>query len=114
MDDEISEPQTWPLDQAAERLDSLVRRVADARERIAITDQGQVAAVLISPRELADLEQALAVAEYRALFAGVPVEQRKISEVLGGEVLGREVVGREGEDREAEGRRERDREGEEG
>jgi PHD/YefM family antitoxin component YafN of YafNO toxin-antitoxin module len=109
MDDEISEPQTWPLDQAAERLDSLVRRVADARERIAITDQGQVAAVLISPRELADLEQALAAAEYRALFAGVPVEQRKISEVLGGEVLGRE-----GEDREAEGRRERDREGEEG
>ncbi|MCH6162228.1 type II toxin-antitoxin system Phd/YefM family antitoxin [Streptomyces marispadix] len=85
MDDETSGPETCSLAQAADRLDSLVQRVAQARERIAITDRGQVAAVLISPQELRDLEQALAAAEYRAQFVGMPAEQRKISEVLGRE-----------------------------
>jgi PHD/YefM family antitoxin component YafN of YafNO toxin-antitoxin module len=85
MNDETSEPRTYSVPQAADRLDSLVRRVAHARERIAITGQGQAAAVLISPQELTDLERALAAAEYRALFAGVPAEQSKIGEVLGRE-----------------------------
>ncbi|MFJ7159791.1 type II toxin-antitoxin system prevent-host-death family antitoxin [Streptomyces sp. NPDC101118] len=35
------------------------------RERITITDHGQPAAVLINPQELADLEDALALALYR-------------------------------------------------
>ena len=44
---------------------TLVRRTAHSRERITITDHGQAAAVLINPTELAELEDALAVAEYR-------------------------------------------------
>jgi PHD/YefM family antitoxin component YafN of YafNO toxin-antitoxin module len=85
MNGETLDPQTYSPAQAEGQLDRLVRRVADARERITITDQGQAAAVLISPRELADLEQALAVAEYRAQFVGMPAEQLKLSEVLGRE-----------------------------
>ena len=45
---------------------SLVRRAAGARERITITDHGRPAAVLVNPQDLADLEEALALAEYRA------------------------------------------------
>ncbi|WP_345040668.1 type II toxin-antitoxin system Phd/YefM family antitoxin [Streptomyces sannanensis] len=66
-----------PMTEARARFGSLVRRTALARERITITDHGQPAAVLINPQELADLEDALALAEYRARresgdFRGVP------------------------------------------
>ena len=54
-----------PLTQARARLGSLVRRASRGRERITITDHGEPAAVLINPQELADLEDALALAEYR-------------------------------------------------
>ena len=43
-------------------IGALVRRAALARERVTITDHGQPAAVLISAEELADLEDALALA----------------------------------------------------
>ncbi|MFF5716554.1 type II toxin-antitoxin system Phd/YefM family antitoxin [Streptomyces buecherae] len=56
---------TLPLTEARARLGSLVRRTAHARERTVITDHGQPAAVLINPTELADLEDALALAQYR-------------------------------------------------
>ncbi|WEV25771.1 type II toxin-antitoxin system Phd/YefM family antitoxin [Streptomyces sp. 71268] len=56
---------TLPLTEARARLGSLVRRTAHARERIVITDHGQPAAVLINPTELAELEDALALAQYR-------------------------------------------------
>ena len=46
-------------------LADLVRRIADDHGRIAITDRGRTAAVLIDPVELADIEEALAVAEYK-------------------------------------------------
>lgn len=52
------------LKEARTRIGNLVRRVAISRERIAITDHGQVAAVLINPQELADLEDSLALAHY--------------------------------------------------
>ncbi|MBM9506564.1 type II toxin-antitoxin system Phd/YefM family antitoxin [Actinacidiphila acididurans] len=58
--------ETLPITQARARLGSLVRRASQARERITITDHGQPAAVLINPQELADLEDALALARYRA------------------------------------------------
>lgn len=51
---------------ARSQLGALVRRTAARRERITITDHGQPAAVLINPQELADLEDALALALYRA------------------------------------------------
>ncbi|MET7549695.1 type II toxin-antitoxin system Phd/YefM family antitoxin [Streptomyces sp. NPDC005500] len=55
-----------PITEARARFGSLVRRASHARERITITDHGQPAAVLINPQELADLEDALALAQYRA------------------------------------------------
>lgn len=54
-----------PMTQARARLGALVRRASLARERITITDHGQPAAVLINPQELADLEDDLALAQYR-------------------------------------------------
>lgn len=65
------------MTEARARFGSLVRRTALARERITITDHGQPAAVLINPKELADLEDSLALYEHRArqaagAFHGVP------------------------------------------
>lgn len=57
--------ETLPITEARARFGSLVRRASHARERITITDHGQPAAVLINPQELADLEDALALALYR-------------------------------------------------
>jgi prevent-host-death family protein len=56
---------TLPITEARSRFGSLVRRASHARERITITDHGQPAAVLINPQELADLEEALALARYQ-------------------------------------------------
>lgn len=55
-----------PITEARTRLGSLVRRASHARDRVTITDHGEPAAVLINPQELADLEEALALAEFRA------------------------------------------------
>ncbi|GAA0905437.1 hypothetical protein GCM10009574_096860 [Streptomyces asiaticus] len=79
---------TLPITEARARFGSLVRRASHARERITITDHGQPAAVLINPQELADLEDALALAQYRARQAsgeatGVPHEQVRAQLGLG-------------------------------
>jgi prevent-host-death family protein len=68
------------MTEARARLGALVRRASHARERITITDHGQPAAVLINPQELADLEDALALARYRerqatGQTAGVPHDE---------------------------------------
>ncbi|MFC8454954.1 type II toxin-antitoxin system Phd/YefM family antitoxin [Kitasatospora sp. NPDC057223] len=57
--------ETLPITAARAKFGSLVRRVLHGRERITITDHGQLAAVLINPRELAALEDDLALAQYR-------------------------------------------------
>jgi prevent-host-death family protein len=66
---------------------SLVRRAALGRERITITDHGHPAAVLVNPQELADLEDAAALAEYRARQATgtveVPVPHNEVRRRLG-------------------------------
>ncbi|MFI1397584.1 type II toxin-antitoxin system Phd/YefM family antitoxin [Streptomyces sp. NPDC020681] len=72
--------ETLPMTEARARFGSLVRRASHARERITITDHGQPAAILINPQELADLEDALALAEYRVeqmtgAFVGVAHEE---------------------------------------
>jgi prevent-host-death family protein len=54
------------MTEARKVFGSLVRRAASTRERVTITDHGQPAAVLVSALELAELEEALALAEYRA------------------------------------------------
>lgn len=59
MNEQVSLPE------AEARLGALVRQAAHARGRITITDHGEPAAVLISPQELADLEEAVALAEFR-------------------------------------------------
>ncbi|MGW0737804.1 type II toxin-antitoxin system Phd/YefM family antitoxin [Streptomyces sp. NPDC002851] len=58
--------ETLPITEARAKFGTLVRRASHARERITITDHGTPAAVLINPQELADLEDALALAQYRA------------------------------------------------
>ncbi|MFD3513932.1 type II toxin-antitoxin system Phd/YefM family antitoxin [Streptomyces sp. NPDC058657] len=71
---------TLPITEARATFGALVRRASHARERITITDHGQPAAVLINPQELADLEDALALAQYRnrqaaGTAAGVPQDE---------------------------------------
>jgi prevent-host-death family protein len=55
----------FSLTEAPARFGALVRRASHARERVTITDRGEPMAVLISPQELADLEDDLAIARYR-------------------------------------------------
>ena len=55
-----------PLSQARVQLDALVRRCATGRERVTITNHGRPAAVLVNAEELADLEEALGLAQFRA------------------------------------------------
>jgi prevent-host-death family protein len=74
------------LTEARKQFGALVRRAAIARERVTITDHGQPAAVIMNAQELADIEEALALAEYRAQKAAgqVPVvPQNEVRERLG-------------------------------
>jgi prevent-host-death family protein len=57
------------MTEARRQFRSLVRRAASTRERVTITDHGQPAVVLVNAQELADLEDALALAEYDARCA---------------------------------------------
>jgi prevent-host-death family protein len=57
------------LTDARQHLGSLVRRALTTGERTTITDHGHPAAVLVNAQELADLEEALAIAQYRARHA---------------------------------------------
>ncbi|MGP4013641.1 type II toxin-antitoxin system prevent-host-death family antitoxin [Streptomyces sp. 4N124] len=56
-------------------------RVAHGRETIALTDDGRVTALLVSPQLVEDLEDSLAIAEYRrrkaegTLEEGIPHEE---------------------------------------
>ncbi|NEA64214.1 type II toxin-antitoxin system prevent-host-death family antitoxin [Streptomyces sp. SID12488] len=52
------------ISEAGSQLDELVRRAADG-ETIALTDGGQVTALLVSPQVIEDLEDSLAVADYQ-------------------------------------------------
>jgi prevent-host-death family protein len=66
---------------ARSQLGDLVRRAAHGRETIALTDHGHVAALLISPQVIEDLEDALAVADYQrrkaegTLDPGIPMAE---------------------------------------
>jgi prevent-host-death family protein len=74
------------MTEARKRFGLLVRQAATARQRTTITDHGQPAAVLVNAQELADLEEALALAEYRVQQASgtfVSVPQAEARERLG-------------------------------
>ncbi|MFC5953356.1 type II toxin-antitoxin system Phd/YefM family antitoxin [Streptomyces pratens] len=66
---------------ARAQLGDLVRRAAHSRETIALTDHGHVAALLVSPHVIEDLEDALALSEYErrkaegTLGKGIPHEE---------------------------------------
>ncbi|MEW1723123.1 type II toxin-antitoxin system Phd/YefM family antitoxin [Streptomyces sp. NPDC093109] len=68
----------YAMTEARANFGTLVRRTAHSRERIAITDHGHVAAILINPQDLADLEDSLALAQYQlekergTLAPGIP------------------------------------------
>ena len=54
------------MSEAEQQLGSLVRRAVTEHERVTITDHGEPAAVLVNAEDLADLEEAAALAEYRS------------------------------------------------
>ncbi|MFJ6900157.1 type II toxin-antitoxin system prevent-host-death family antitoxin [Streptomyces hokutonensis] len=76
-----------PVGEAAAQLDDLVHRVARNREPIALTDDGNVVALLVSPQAIEDLEDSLAVADYRrrkaegTLEPGIP--HNEVRRILG-------------------------------
>ena len=49
------------IDEAQTRLGALARRASVGRERVTLTEGGRPVAVLISPQELEDIEDALAL-----------------------------------------------------
>lgn len=51
--------------EAQERLGALVKRTASTRERVTISEAGHPAAVLVNAEELAEIDEALALARYR-------------------------------------------------
>lgn len=63
------------------QLGDLVRRAAHNREYIALTDHGHVAALLVSPQVIEDLEDSLVFAEFQrrkaegTLEPGIPHEE---------------------------------------
>ncbi|XUL90378.1 type II toxin-antitoxin system Phd/YefM family antitoxin [Streptomyces galilaeus] len=72
---------------AQAQLGHLVRLVAHNRESIALTDRGHVVALLVSPHVMEDLEDDLAIADYRrrraegTLEEGIPHEE--VRRILG-------------------------------
>jgi prevent-host-death family protein len=72
------------LTEARRRFGALVRRTATTRERVTITARGEPAAVLVNAQELADLEEALAVANHRMADADqATVPQTEVRRRLG-------------------------------
>jgi prevent-host-death family protein len=87
------------MSQARVQLDTLVRRAASERERVTITDRGRPAAVLVNAQELADLEEALALAEYRFRQAAgehFPVPHAEVQQKLGVREIGSRDIGGRG------------------
>jgi prevent-host-death family protein len=52
---------SYSMTEARAQLGTLVRRVAHSHERIAITDHGHTAAILINPQDLMDAESSVTV-----------------------------------------------------
>ncbi|MEF9904400.1 MULTISPECIES: type II toxin-antitoxin system prevent-host-death family antitoxin [Streptomyces] len=59
-----------PVNEAAPRLEELVRGLSGSREPLALADGAGAVALLVAPRVIQDLEDALAVAGRRLREAG--------------------------------------------
>ncbi|MBH1935630.1 type II toxin-antitoxin system Phd/YefM family antitoxin [Streptomyces sp. AV19] len=81
---------TYSITEVPDKLGDLARRAATRREHIILTDRGIPTAALISPAELEDLEDALALARLqrdRALgHVSAPVPQHEAHRALLGVV----------------------------
>ncbi|MGP3968418.1 type II toxin-antitoxin system prevent-host-death family antitoxin [Streptomyces sp. 6N223] len=73
---------TYAMTEARAKFGTLVRRAGNSHERITITDHGHPVAILINPQDLADLEDALAVAQYKQRVAEGTTELVPHEEVL--------------------------------
>ncbi|MEU2516087.1 type II toxin-antitoxin system Phd/YefM family antitoxin [Streptomyces syringium] len=73
---------------ARSQLGDLVRRAAHGRERIALTDHGHVAAVMVSPQVLEDYEDSLAILQYELRKARGDNSGRKTMTEARAELLG--------------------------
>ncbi|WP_461014619.1 type II toxin-antitoxin system prevent-host-death family antitoxin [Streptomyces daliensis] len=72
------------IGKARSELGDLVHRAAHSRETIALTDHGHVAALLVSPQVIEDLEDSQAIAE----------RERREAEGALGEGMSHQEVGR--------------------
>ncbi|MFI1419465.1 type II toxin-antitoxin system prevent-host-death family antitoxin [Streptomyces sp. NPDC020731] len=61
------------IGEAAARLDELVRRLAGSNEPVVITDGSGATALLVAPRVIKGMEDALAVADHRRRQAEGPL-----------------------------------------
>ncbi|MEU6058659.1 type II toxin-antitoxin system Phd/YefM family antitoxin [Streptomyces sp. NPDC047097] len=71
--------QTYSITEARERFDELVHEVGATGEPVGITERGQLVAVLVGPADALEVQEARALAAYRARQArgedaGVPAE----------------------------------------
>lgn len=71
------------ISKARSELGDLVRRAAHGRETIALTDHGHVAALLVSPQVIEDLEDSLAIAERERRQAQGSTEEGLTHEEVG-------------------------------
>jgi len=63
--------ETLPLATAKAKLSELIERVAGQHDRVTITRNGRPAAVLVSPDDLEELEETLAIMSDPELLAGL-------------------------------------------
>ncbi|MEV0692510.1 type II toxin-antitoxin system prevent-host-death family antitoxin [Streptomyces sp. NPDC050388] len=63
------------ISEAASRLEDLVHRLGGGREPVVLTDESGVTALLVAPQVIEDLEDALAIAEYRRRKAEGTLEE---------------------------------------
>lgn len=74
----------YPLGMARARLAELVRRVERTGDRVALIDRGKPAAVLVTPTELASLEETVSVLSSPDTLTQL---RRAQAEVAAGQVL---------------------------
>lgn len=72
--------ETLPLSSVKTHLSELVDRVEDQHDRVVVTRNGKPAAVLISPDDLASLEETLAILSDAALMEQVHESERAIAD----------------------------------
>lgn len=87
---------SYPIRTAKDQLSALVGRVESTHERVTITRSGHAAAVLISPEDLAALEETLDVLSDPATLARVRESRAELERGEGlNEAQLRELIGQQ-------------------